>query len=458
MPVRARILTVLAASVLVGAASPATAFAATAGDATTLGTLLDELRVEAPATVAYNRDLFFEGQDLNGDGCRTRQEVLIQESRVPVTRSGVCTITSGEWYSSYDGMTYSDPAALEMDHLVALKETWISGAYAWTDAQRTAYANDIDSTATLNMVTAAVNTAKSDRDPAGWLPPLESARCAYIADWLVVKTRWNLSIDSAERSAIQTVLGTCGDQSVIYPSSPAGGRPAAPVAAEPATPVAVYRFWSTAYQGHFFTADPAERDTIMARWPGTWSYEGQRYTAFATPAEGTIPLYRFWSAQFNGHFYTADPTERDAVMNRWSGVWSYEGIAYYVYPASSSQADTVVVSRFWSASAKHHFYTASANERDTVKTLWAQTWAYEGENFRVPASGIPADPPPPVTPPPVTPSVPANPGDTKNCSDFANYAAAKAWFDYYYPYYGDIAKLDGNKDGIPCESLPGAPR
>ena len=45
-----------------------------------------------------------------------------------------------------------------------------------------------------------------------------------------------------------------------------------------------------------------------------------------------------------------------------------------------------------------------------------------------------------------------NPGDSKNCKDFASYGEAKAWFDQY-PMYGDVAKLDGNGDGRPCESL-----
>ena len=33
----------------------------------------------------------------------------------------------------------------------------------------------------------------------------------------------------------------------------------------------------------------------------------------------------------------------------------------------------------------------------------------------------------------------------------------KAWFDTYFPYYGDVARLDGDNDGEPCESLPGGP-
>jgi len=53
-----------------------------------------------------------------------------------------------------------------------------------------------------------------------------------------------------------------------------------------------------------------------------------------------------------------------------------------------------------------------------------------------------------------TTAAPANPGDSKNCSDFSTHAAAQAWFDKYFPYYGDIAKLDADHDGIACESLP----
>ena len=62
----------------------------------------------------------------------------------------------------------------------------------------------------------------------------------------------------------------------------------------------------------------------------------------------------------------------------------------------------------------------------------------------------PTRPPPPPTKPPY-------PGDVVNCSDFATYAQAKAYFDRYYPYYGDVAHLDADHDGIPCETLPGAP-
>jgi hypothetical protein len=49
------------------------------------------------------------------------------------------------------------------------------------------------------------------------------------------------------------------------------------------------------------------------------------------------------------------------------------------------------------------------------------------------------------------------PGDTVNCGDFGTRRVARNWFNTYYQYVGDVAKLDANKDRIACESLPGQP-
>jgi hypothetical protein len=85
----------------------------------------------------------------------------------------------------------------------------------------------------------------------------------------------------------------------------------------------------------------------------------------------------------------------------------------------------------------------------TTKVLRDQMASFLGR-----ALGLdPIDPPPPTSSTTTT-TIPPNPGDTKNCSDFATQAQAQAWFDTYYPHYGDIAKLDGDNDLIACESLP----
>jgi len=54
-------------------------------------------------------------------------------------------------------------------------------------------------------------------------------------------------------------------------------------------------------------------------------------------------------------------------------------------------------------------------------------------------------------------SPPVNPGDRVGCSDFPYYEDALKYYERYYSYYGDVAKLDRNGDGIPCPGLPHTP-
>lgn len=52
---------------------------------------------------------------------------------------------------------------------------------------------------------------------------------------------------------------------------------------------------------------------------------------------------------------------------------------------------------------------------------------------------------------------PPNPGDVVNCGDFATWDEANDWFWTYFPHYGDVARLDGDGDLVPCAGLGGAP-
>lgn len=147
----------------------------------------------------------------------------------------------------------------------------------------------------------------------------------------------------------------------------------------------VYRFWSDSMRSHFYTISPSEKDMVISTYPPTdWRYEGTVYYAFTSQQPGTIPLYRFWSDQFRGHFYTADEAEKNYVINTYgTSTWRYEGIAYYVYPLTYS-GSSKNVDRFWSDAYHHHFYTADAGESNTVRTTMTDVWRYEGPRFKVP--------------------------------------------------------------------------
>ena len=169
----------------------------------------------------YQRDLFGYPTDANGDGCNTRDEMLKRDSRTPVVESGGCHIISGDWYSPYDDITVTDPTGIEIDHVVALKEAWDSGAWQWSPEQRGAYANDLSDPRTLRAVTTASNRAKGDKDPSNWLPPNPADVCAFIGDWVAIKARWAMTMDQSEYGRIRNLLnGDCSGLRVDNPSTP----------------------------------------------------------------------------------------------------------------------------------------------------------------------------------------------------------------------------------------------
>ncbi|MBF8289487.1 MAG: hypothetical protein HW391_455 [Chloroflexi bacterium] len=176
-----------------------------------LATLLDLLPVQAEERTGYDRSFFVHWIDTDGDGCDTRREVLIEEAVVAPIVGNDCRLSGGRWHSLYDDIETTTPGDFDIDHLVPLAEAWDSGASGWTEARRTAFANDLGVPWSLIAVTATSNRAKSDGDPADWQPPLVSVQCRYAADWIAVKVRWALAIDPIERAVLASYSTTCPD-------------------------------------------------------------------------------------------------------------------------------------------------------------------------------------------------------------------------------------------------------
>ena len=172
-------------------------------------------------STTYDRAEFKHWIDANGDCQNARTEVLVAESRTTpsYTSSRRCAVAKGAWYSYYDGATWTNPSDVDIDHMVALKESWESGARSWSAGDRTRYANDLGVSVSLVAVTDNINQSKGDRDPAQWLPPRASVRCTYAIQWVQVKYRWRLTMDATERSTLSSILsGDCGDRTVTVPS------------------------------------------------------------------------------------------------------------------------------------------------------------------------------------------------------------------------------------------------
>lgn len=174
--------------------------------AATARSYLASLTVATENRTGYSRDLFPTWDTISGT-CNTREWILKRDGTNVVTNSA-CTATSGSWYSPYDGATWTAASDVDIDHLVPLAEAWDSGASKWTTAQREALANDVTRPQLL-AVTDNVNQSKGDKDPAEWMPSLTSYRCTYVRAWVQVKYYYNLSVDSAEKSALTSYLAAC---------------------------------------------------------------------------------------------------------------------------------------------------------------------------------------------------------------------------------------------------------
>jgi subtilisin family serine protease len=140
----------------------------------------------------------------------------------------------------------------------------------------------------------------------------------------------------------------------------------------------VYRFWSDRYRHHFYTISESEKDYVVNNLAHDWEYENiAYYTSQKNQCqEGMSNIYRFWSDRYRGHFYTISESEKDHVINNLGHDWEYEGIAFCGY--NSGRPDAVPLYRFWSDNYRGHFYTKNESEKNYVIGELSHDWEYEG--------------------------------------------------------------------------------
>ncbi|KAJ5088941.1 hypothetical protein N7532_007625 [Penicillium argentinense] len=175
--------------------------------ASTAQSELESLVVEEQGSQdGYSRDKFPHWIS-QGSGCDTR-DVVLKRDGTNVVQDDSCAASSGNWKSPYDGATWTDASDLDIDHVVPLSNAWKSGASEWTTDDRESFANDLTHPQLL-AVTDNVNSAKGDKGPEEWKPPLESFYCTYAEMWVKVKSVYNLTITSNEKAALGDMLDTC---------------------------------------------------------------------------------------------------------------------------------------------------------------------------------------------------------------------------------------------------------
>jgi hypothetical protein len=188
--------------------------------------------VEALATLAvkgrapktgYARSEF--GQtwaDVDRNGCDTRNDILKRDLTEVLFKEKTrnCVVLSGILVDQYSGETINfvrgniTSMEVQIDHVVAMSNSWQTGAFKLTLAQRTALAND---PMNLFAVKGRLNSQKGDGDAATWLPPLKKFRCAYVAQQIAVKAKYSLWVTAPEKDAMTRILTACPKQ--LLPTS-----------------------------------------------------------------------------------------------------------------------------------------------------------------------------------------------------------------------------------------------
>ena len=171
--------------------------------------ILETLRGSTGASLRYNRAAFGGGGDwldLDDNCINTRHEVLIEEATGPVEMDEECYVAEGEWYDPFTDQTFTNPRDLQVDHVVALADAWYSGAWAWSEERREAFAND---PLNLNAIDGEENQRKSAWGPADYAPANEAHRCAYLEQYARVKVEWGLAITQRDFATLEEGLTAC---------------------------------------------------------------------------------------------------------------------------------------------------------------------------------------------------------------------------------------------------------
>lgn len=136
-----------------------------------------------------------------------------------------------------------------------------------------------------------------------------------------------------------------------------GSRLTFSVVAVPAGARPVHQFRLTDSGDGFMTTSDDERNLLLDSCPpASRTYEGIVGYAYAQAdgQGGLEAVHRFWSPVRRRHFYTINPSEKDALLAEPpADQWQYEGIVFYAFPPGRRPPDAVPVHRFRSEQSEY---------------------------------------------------------------------------------------------------------
>lgn len=156
----------------------------------------------------YERDSYNHWIDVDRDCQNARHELLILKSASSVTFTNQrrCTVKTGQWYDPFSNKTWTRASDVDIDHVVPLAYAHYRGAHAWSAKKKEQFAND---PINLLIVEDNLNSQKSAKGPAEWMPPHQAYRCKYLAHFDTVMKRYQLAYRAKEKRVIDRMKQAC---------------------------------------------------------------------------------------------------------------------------------------------------------------------------------------------------------------------------------------------------------
>ena len=423
------------------------------------------------------------------DDCQnTRHEVLISESTKAVEfKDGrSCEVDAGSWKDPYTGEVFTEPGDLDIDHMVPLINAHRSGGHAWDRERKSEYANNLSYNGHLIAVSASANRSKGGKGPEEWRPPNSEYWCQYALDWVTIKREWELTATEEESEALSEMLSTCETRvflQTIKREEVAPREIAAPVSATPIptpipdaptvtpTPIQIsapdlncsdFVTWSKAQE--FFESeggpdsDPHRLDRdgdgiACQSLPGAPNgLSGPTSTPVPVDLPKPLPDHNcsdFATWSEAQSFYEA---QGGPALDPHGLDRDGDGIACQSLPgAPGSEA----LPGTKDAEVSLHIMSCSDfrtwNEAQEFFTLHGGP---ESDPFSldVDGNGIPCQS---IFGAPAIPALLEIPVDDLDCSDFETWSAAQEFYEENGGPDSDPHKLDRDGDGVACQSLPG---
>jgi len=134
--------------------------------------------------------------------------VLLRDSAGEITYADDkhCRITGAHWVDPYTNKDLYSAEDIQIDHMVPLKNAYVSGAWKWNYAKRCTYANFLGNKFHLLPVFGSENNRKSDSSPETYVPPNKDYVCQYLVNWLKIKSIWQLKLSRKEALGIEEIV------------------------------------------------------------------------------------------------------------------------------------------------------------------------------------------------------------------------------------------------------------